>query len=179
MKQVDISNVQAAGESRRLQAGGYVCQITKVEDFADREYLRIEFDVADGDFKGYYKDLNDSAGFWAGRYIRSYKPKALPFFKRFCSAVSKSNGNYVFDGGQINSNEQTLVGKYVGLVLGEEEYIGNDGNIKTRLYVVGEHSTSDINNGKFRIPPLKKLPDEDIPLNQPEIKETDTSDLPF
>lgn len=179
MKQVDITNVQEAGEGKRLPAGGYICEITKVEDVPEKEYLRIEFDIADGEFKGYFKELNASAGFWAGRYIRSYKPKALPFFKRLCSAVSKSNGNFVFDGGQINSDEKTLVGKIVGLVLNDEEYIGNDGNVKTRLYVVGEHSISDIKDGKYKVPALKKLPDEDVPFKPAQVEEVDTSDCPF
>ena len=55
--------------------------------------------------------------------MKSYKPKALPMFKRFCSAVSKSNGNYVFDAGVVNSDEKTLVGKLIGLIFQEEEYV--------------------------------------------------------
>ena len=76
-------------------------------------------------------------------------------FKRFCTAVSRSNGKYVFDGGKVNSDEKTLKGKKVGLILGEEEYEGNDGTIKTRLYVVREFSIDKI--GEQKVPELKKL----------------------
>lgn len=182
MKQVDIKNIQEAGESQRLIPGGYICTITAVEDVPDKEYLRISFDIADGDFKGYATDSAKRLGSWPYdcQYIRSYKPAALPFFKRMCTAISKSNGNFIFDGGTVNSDEKTLIGKAVGLVLGEEEYIGNDGNLKTRVRVVGEHPVDNIKQGKFKVPPLKKLPDDDIPLNTPTISETsEPGGLPF
>ena len=98
-----------------------------------------------------------------------------------CSAISKSNGNFVFDGGQVNSDEKTLIGKRVGIILGEEEYIGNDGNVKVRTYVYSEKSVDDILKGNFKVPDLKKLPDEDIPEYKPEVTEntSNSSGLPF
>lgn len=77
-------------------------------------------------------------------------------FKRMCSAVTKSNKRFIFDGNE-HSDEKTLIGKYVGMLLGEEEYVGNDGSIKTRLYVVREMDIADIKEGKFKVPELKKL----------------------
>ena len=41
------------------------------------------------------------------------------------------------------------------MTLGEEEYEGNDGSIKTRLYVVREFSIDKI--GEQKVPELKKL----------------------
>lgn len=166
MRKVNLENVQEAGEFSRIAAGGYVCKITKVTDVpvnsntGKGDYLQIEYDIAEGDFKDYYKQMEENLKFWGGRYIRSYKEKALPMFKRMCSAISASNPGFVFDGGNQNSDEQTLVGKYVGIVLGEEEYIGNDGNKKTRVYVYSEKPVSDIRSGKFKVPELKKLQEE-------------------
>ena len=160
MRQVNLENVQEAGNYEKLPAGGYVCKYTHVEDVASKEYLYMEFDIAYGDYKDYYKKLSEAMSFWGGRVYRSYKDAALPMFKRMCSAVSKSNPGFVFDGGKVNSNEKTLIGKYVGLILGEEEYIGNDGNKKTRLYVHSECDINDIKAGKFKVPELKKLKDE-------------------
>lgn len=163
MRQVNLENVQEAGDFERLAPGGYVCKITKVTDVPVNEntgkgdYLQIEYDIAEGERKDYYKHMQESLDFWGGRYIRSYKEKALPMFKRMCSAISKSNPGFVFDGGKQNSNEQTLVGKYVGLVLAEEEYIGNDGSKKTRLYVNSEKDIKDIRSGNFKTPEIKKL----------------------
>lgn len=160
MRQVNLENVQEAGNYEKLPAGGYVCKYTHVEDVASKEYLYMEFDIAYGDYKDYYKKLSEAMSFWGGRVYRSYKDAALPMFKRMCSAVSKSNPGFVFDGGKVNSNEKTLIGKYVGLILGEEEYIGNDGNKKTRLYVHSECDINDIKAGKFKVPELKKIKDE-------------------
>lgn len=157
MKKVNMANVKETSDRTQLPAGGYVCKYTKVEDVPQKEYLYMEFDIARGDFAGYYQSLFDSMGFWGGKCYRSYKEKALPMFKRMCSSVSKSNNGFVFDAGEKNADEKTLVGKLVGLVLCEEEYIGNDGNTKTRLYVDRECSVDDIASGKFKIKPLKKL----------------------
>ena len=151
----NIAEVQEAGDSKRLPAGGYVCKYTKVEDNAGKNYLYMEFDIAEGEYKGYFADLEERAGFWAGKCYRSYTDKALPMFKRMCSAVTKSNKSFIFDGNKY-CDESTLVGKLVGIVLGEEEYVGNDGSIKTRLYVVRELSVEDLKAGKFKVPPLKK-----------------------
>ena len=167
MKKLDLTNVKEAGSFEKLAPGGYVCRYTNVEDKPDKEYLYMEYDIAEGEFKDYYKQMQDKFDFWGGRVIRSYKEKAQPMFKRMCSAVSKSNGSFVFDGGQINSDEKTLVGKLVGLVFGEEEYIGNDGNVKIRLYVYAEHSVADIKSGNFKVPELKKLKNDSSASSKP------------
>lgn len=152
----NIAQVQEAGENTKLPAGGYVCKYTKVEDNEEKSYLYMEFDIAEGDFKDYYKDLEERLDFWGGRCYRSYKENALPMFKRMCSAVTKSNKKFIFDGNE-HCDEQTLVGKLIGMILGEEEYVGNDGSIKKRLYVARECSADDIREGKFKVPALKAL----------------------
>ena len=163
MRKVNLENVQEAGEFQRMPSGGYVCKITNVEDIpidpqtGKGDYLKIEYDICEGEYKGYYKQMEENLHFWGGRYIRSYKESALPMFKRMCSAIAKSNPGFVFDGGKQNSDEKTLIGKSVGLVLAEEEYIGNDGNKKTRLYVYTEKDVKDIRSGNFKIPAIKKL----------------------
>lgn len=156
----NIASVQeATGESTRLPAGGYICKYTNVEDVSEKSYLYMEFDIAEGEYKGYFENLYDRADFWAGKCYRSYKEKALPMFKRMCSAVTKSNKNFIFDGNE-HADEQTLIGKKVGILLGEEEYIGNDGTTKIRLYVVREMPVDEIKAGKFKVPVLKKLSEE-------------------
>lgn len=160
MKKVDLTNVQEAGEFKRPGAGAYICGIVKAEDVADKEYLKITYDIIEGEFKGYYREMreNNPEWTWAGAYVKSYKSAALPMFKRFCTAVSRSNGNFVFDGNTVNADESTLKGKKIGLLLGEEEYYGNDGEKKTRLYVVREFSIDKI--GEQKVPELKKIKEE-------------------
>ena len=160
MKRVDMTNVKEAGEFDRLPAGAYVCVIRDVEDFPQKEYLKVTYDIAAGKYAGYYDKTRADHPEWAwtGAYVKSYKTKALPMFKRFCSAVSKSNGNFVFDGNTVNADERTLIGKKVGLVMQEEEYYGNDGSKKTRLIVARECPIDKLSTQK--IPEAKKLPDE-------------------
>lgn len=160
MKKIDMTNVQEAGEFKRPGAGAYICGITKVEDVSDKEYLKVTYDIIEGEFKGYYKEMreNNPEWAWAGAYVKSYKTAALPMFKRFCTAVSRSNGNFVFDGNTVNADEQTLVGKKIGLLFGEEEYYGNDGELKTRLYVVREFSIDKLNEQK--VPEIKKIKED-------------------
>lgn len=160
MKQIDLTNVQESKDFERPAPGGYICEIKAVEDIPDKEYLKITYDISEGDFKGYYSNMreNNPDWAWAGAYCKSYKPKALPMFKRFCTAVSKSNGAFIFDGGKVNGNEQTLIGKKIGLVFGEEEYYGNDGNLKTRLIVSKEFPTDKLAEQKA---PKKKAIKED------------------
>lgn len=153
----NIASVQeASGDSTRLPAGGYVCKYTDVKDDPKKEYLYMEFDIAEGEYEGYFEDLNDRAGFWAGKCYRSYKEKALPMFKRMCSAVTKSNKGFIFDGNE-HADETTLIGKKIGLILGEEEYVKNNGETGTRLYVAREIPVEDVKAGKFKVPELKKL----------------------
>ena len=132
MKNINWNNVQEATDAR-LTAGGYVCGILRAEDVPDKEYLRIEFDIAEGPYKNYFRDLRDRLNLpqWpaGGVLIRSYKEKAQPYFKAFLTSVQNSNPGYTF-----NNDEATLSRKLVGMVLGEEEYEYN-GQIKTRLRV--------------------------------------------
>ena len=160
MKKIDMTNVQEASDYQRPAPGGYICTITAVEDIEAKEYLKVSYDIAEGEFKGYYSEMreNHPDWEWAGAYTKSYKPTALSMFKRFCTAVSRSNGGYVFDGGQVNADEKTLVGKKIGLLFGEEEYYGNDGEKKTRLYVVREFSVDKL--AEQKVPKLKTLKEE-------------------
>lgn len=162
MKPINLSNVQEAGQFG-LPASGYVCVITNAEDVPEKEYMLVEFDIAEGEHKDYYKKLQEARNFWGGSMYKSYKEKALPMFKRFCSAVTKSNPGYIFDAGEQNSDETTLKGKLIGLVFFEEEYIGNDGKVKTRLKVDYETDVEKIRNKDFKVKPKKLLPDDQRP----------------
>lgn len=159
MKRIDMTNVKEVGDFSRPDPGAYICIITKAEDFPAKEYLKVTYDIAQGEFKGYYSDMRESHPdwLWAGAYTKSYKPTAQPRFKRFCSAVSKSNGTYVFDADVVNADESTLVGKLIGLVFQEEEYYGNDGDKKTRLIVSREFPIDQID--KQKVPKKKELAD--------------------
>lgn len=160
MKKIEnYETVQASsGEFARPTAGGYICKIMDVEDVPMNEqgkgdYLRIEYDIAGGDFKGYYKEQFDRwGGNWIASFIRSYKEKAVGMFKHFTNCVEKSNAGYEWDW-----NEKGLIGKFIGLVLGEEEYKNSNNEIKTKLVVSQIKTVEEIKNGDFKVPAPKKL----------------------
>ena len=158
MKKINLSDVQEAGEFRRPTAGAYICRITAVEDIKEKEYLKVFYDIDEGELKGYYTEARTAHPdwLWMGAYVKSYKPTALSLFKRFCSAVSKSNGNYVFDAGEVNAEEKTLVGKRIGLILQEEEYESNTGDIRTRLKVAREFPVDKL--AEQTVPDIIRLP---------------------
>lgn len=182
MKAINLSEVQEAGTGLGLKAGGYVCKITNVEDVPSKEYLYVEFDIAEGEHKDYYKKLQEAKNFWGGSFYKSYKEKALPMLKRFCSAVTKSNSGYIFDAGAQNSDEKTLKGKLIGLVLFEEEYIKNNGEIGRRLKVDYECDIEKIRKGEFKVKELKRLPEDQRPKENTEfmnVPDNSADEIPF
>jgi hypothetical protein len=186
MKKIEnYENVQASsGEFARPTAGGYICKIIDVEDVPLNEqgkgnYLRIDYDIADGEFAEYYKKQFDRwGGNWIANFIRSYKDTAVGMFKHFTNSVEKSNTGYEWDW-----NEKGLIGKFVGLILGEEEYKNSAGEIKTKLVVKQVKTVDEIKNGDFSVPEKKKL---EITNNAPKVDnfgfmkpELVQDDLPF
>ena len=160
MKRIEnYENVQASsGEFARPTAGGYICKIIDVEDVpmnaqGKGDYLRIQYDIADGEFKGYYKEQFDRwGGNWNASFIRSYKESAAGMFKHLINCIEESNPGYKW-----SWDEKSLVHKYVGVVLGEEEYQKKDGSIGTKLVVKDIKTTEQIVNGDFKVPAIKKL----------------------
>ena len=150
------------GEKKRLPAGGYVVRIKSVENVNQKEYIKVDFDIAEGEFAGYYADLYDRAHFWGGSLIRSYKTKAAGFFRGFLDDLTASNEGSTLIGDDGNVNELQFVGKAIGVVMGAEEYEGNDGTVKTRLKVRATVPVDRIRNGDFTVPELKKLSTPDM-----------------
>lgn len=179
MKNVNWNDIQ--DDVRRPVPGGYAARITKVTDVEEKEYLLIEWEFADGEFKGANKETYDAFGFWPLAFVCSYKEKALRFFKGFKTAVEESNPRYVF-----NNDPQSLVGKFVGVVLGEEEYLTKKNEVKTRCYVAEKRSGKAIREGEFKIPALKKLDPSKLaqssysaPAADYSVLDDDDAELPF
>lgn len=167
----DFDKIQASGDFERLPAGGYVIRITDVKDEPSKSYLALTFDIAEGKYAGHYKDV--PADLVAiHQFIRSYKDTAVNMFKAFTNAVEASNEGYTW-----NWDEATLVGKIVGVLMGEEEYENNRGEVKTGLKVRSCRSAEAIRSGNFKVPEPKKLAKADaIPEGFTAIADTD---LPF
>lgn len=156
----NFANVQATtGEFNRPSAGGYCVEILEVKDFpmnaqtGKGDYLKIDYDICHGEFAGYYTKQNERfGGTWFANFIRSYKESAVGMFKHFINCVEESNKGYKW-----NWEENSLVGKYVGVVIGEEEYLKSDGTVGVRLAVKEIKTIDQIVNGQFKVPAIKKL----------------------
>jgi len=166
--------VNEAGEFKRLPAGIYGVKITKVVDVPEKEYLEIYCDVTKGEFANYFKTLVDNGLKDSSRTIRSYKTKALPFFKAFITAVEKTNPGYTWDW-----DETKLVGKNVMAVFGEEEYEDSEGNVKVRTVVTEFRSLEAFQQGRIKVPELKKLPAPVVESNNLDSVTLTDDELPF
>jgi hypothetical protein len=175
----NYKDIQASGNFERLPAGGYVAKITGVEDRSRDEYLLLTYDIAEGEHKDHFKDTDEKL-VSIHQFIRSYKESALGMFKAFTMAVDESNGTKLTEQVEDGLQEQQLVGKLVGILLGEEEYMSNRGELRTGLKVRACMSADRIRKGGFKVPELKKLPQSQaqpaIPAGFTEIKD---DDLPF
>lgn len=171
MKKIDLDNVQEFTRFRN-PVGGFICEIKTVEDVADREYLKVGYDIAEAlsedqkEFVGMYAKRKAERDFDYPTTVVSYKENSLPFFKGFVTALENSNKGYKWD-----NDENKFVGKKIGFVIGEEEYEGRDKNgmpkVKVRTYVAERHSVQAIKDGDFEVPEFKKLsqPVVDRPVN--------------
>lgn len=179
MKPIEgYDKINEAGEIVRLPAGIYGVKITKVVDNPQNEYLEVYCDITKGDYANYFKQLTDLGLKDTSLSFRSYKTKAIPFFKAFITAIEKTNPGFNWDW-----DEQKLVGKNVMAVFGEEEYKDNDGNVKVATRVVEFRSYEAYKEGKLKVPPLKKLPPEpeqETPSdNAPSLVDIPDEELPF
>lgn len=153
----------STGEYEKIPAGGYVCQILKVEDVYAKEYLKITFDVYEGEWRGYYREQRErlqNSGYsadYVGTFIRSYKDSAIGFFKGLVTAIDESNGTNFGPCIEAGFDEQRLVGCLVGLVIGYEEYEKKKGGIGERETVVSQRSIQKIRSGDFKVPDLKRI----------------------
>ena len=174
-------NVEAStnNDFEKLPPGGYVCAIKSVTNHheGDKPFLEIVYDIREGKYADYYADEWGQENLWAHTNRHYYSEAALGMFKGFLKAVDISNNTDFEAQAEFGFDEQRLIGKTIGYILGEEEYRGNDGSIKTRLRVRRTVTSQQVREGKYKFPETKKL-EEAAPQIQPT-PEISESDLPF
>ena len=166
----------------KLPAGGYVVKILQATDYPneDKPFLEILYDIAEGEYKDYYSDDWGLANKWAHSTRWYYTKAALGMFKGNLKAVDESNGTSFETAAMTGIDERRLSGCIVGMIIGEEEYEGNDGSIKTRMKVRGVRPAQTIRDGKFKQPELKKLATAEAELIPSKPDTTiNEKDLPF
>ena len=131
--------VQAGGDFTPIELGGHKLIIKKIEEATastGTKYLKVSFDTAPDDAQpNYYteqwkNDTRDNKK-WGGvamLFPTDREGKTSKTFKQFCTSIERSNNSQIQWGAGF---ETSIVGKKIGGVFGEEEYIGNDGTVKT------------------------------------------------
>lgn len=157
---------QSYGERKNLEPGGYVCKILDVEVKELRtgnEALVLQFDIAEGDFKGHYKDRYDNRFSedenWKGNYW-VFVPSddgterdswTASKFKGIMQDIEDSNSGFHWDW-----DERKLIGKYIGILFNEKEweFNGNTGFFTNPKYTT---TVAQIREGNFKIPATEYL----------------------
>lgn len=182
------------GEFRALKPGGYVLTIKDAkisESKSGKEMLVISYDIAEGEYEGYYTDMyrnSDRADKkWGGvHYIvlpderdegsTSYK-WALKRLKGLETAVNNSNTT------KWNMDERALKGRLVGALIRREQYENRDGELRFSTKIATFVSADTIRSGKFEIPADKLLEEKVQPKKEDEfvaiMGDDSDSDLPF
>lgn len=162
MKFIDWDAVEENNGSSfdRPPVGGYVITIVEAVEYEDKEYYKLSYDYAEGEWEGYRMALHQTHGWKLPSFICSYKDSAQSFFKKFMVTLSECNPRFDWHAWvKAGTKPEALNGLKLGVVIGEEEYqwpVG-EGPVKTRQNVTDILPIADIKAEKFKVPPLKKL----------------------
>lgn len=172
-------------ELPKLQPGGYVLKILNVKveptDWGSR--LAIQFDIAEGEFKGFFDKLYKATPDewenkkWKGSMRLSIPhntgdetkfKKSLGYFKSQIQAFENSNANLHIDC-ERDWDENVLKGKLVGALFNEKEW-EKDGNTGWFTQCKRFVPAKDIRSGNFTIPKREEL------KNKPSTASNDSFD---
>ena len=175
-----------------LPAGGYIAKIIEVDDREWSGHIEpahlIHMDIAEGEHMGIYKKNNAASDrdrwltYWFAEPDKGSPEWLLSKVGGIQTSLMESNDT-------VNlSDPHSWKGKYVGVVVGDEEAESNSGTVYTRPYVNYICSTIRIRKGEgqpggYKIPKLKKL--EAVtprPLSSAEMPDSFSAaedDIPF
>lgn len=189
--------VGVTGEYEGLKAGGYICKVVSAKEEESRNgnrMLVVAFDIAEGDYKDFYKKRYDEAVKnnkdvnykvkWPNNgvhrlMIEDKDGNCNKFFKGFITVIENSNENYNFKATKYD--EKTLKDKLFGGVFGEEEYEKMSGDIGKTVKIRWIRNVASIEDGKYEIPEIKKLPksQSNSMFNEFDVTQESDDDLPF
>lgn len=173
------------GEYERLNAGGYICKIISAKEEkskSGKRMLVLALDIIEGDKKDFFRNRfnensNPDKKWPAGAIYRQMLEgeKAAGFLKGLMTSLEASN-----DGFKWNWDEKKLADLKCGAIFGEEEYKKMDGSVGTSTKVKFIRTVKAIQDGNFKIPELKKLPEKGEAFEDFVNSVTsDDEDLPF
>jgi hypothetical protein len=157
----EYENAEEVVSFETIPVGPQICKILKVEDIVDKEYLKIYFDIADGEYKDFFmtsyeEDTRDDKKYSnSGITYRSYKKSAEVFFMAFIKAVEKSNPDFKWDWNETKLKNTLFVSNF-----GEEEFVW-EGEKKTSIKCREIRSTQALRDNKIKILKIKELSEKD------------------
>lgn len=136
----NYDNVTAPGEFTPIELGGHKLKIMQVEELTNRAgkpMIKISFDTAPDDkqpnyYSTQYKNDTREQKKWSGvswLNVLDHEGNTSKSFKGFCTSVEESNPGFSMVWGDGFSN--ALKSKLIGGVFGEEEYLNDNGDVKT------------------------------------------------
>ena len=171
-----------------LPAGGYIAKIIDVDDrkwagHSEPAHL-IMMDIAEGEHKDIYRKNNMGTDrerwltYWFAEPDNNSPEWLLSKVGGIQTSLAESND-------RVNlSDPHAWKGKYVGVVVGDEEAESQSGTVYTRPYVSYVCSAERIRTGNFKVPKLKKLEGASAPSSSydgelPDNFSAAADDIPF
>ena len=173
-----------------LPVGGYVAKImdATVIDYSWGSVLKVDFDIAEGDFKGFfatdYRNNTNEDKKWRGVYRinipderNQYFENQKKSFNNFIACLEETNNGFHFDW-----DESKLKGKGIGVLFRNKEWEMN-GNTGWTTECCAVTTVKDIRDGNFKLPkdkPLKAKAASTPTYSAADFAPADDdSDLPF
>lgn len=157
----DYATTKAVSAGNALPKDGYVCKVlnAQIKDGKNGQYLQIAYDIAEGQYKDFFKGLYDAKKDenkkWS-TYFFVNLPKddgsekdawTKRLFKTFTNALEDSNKGYHFDW-----DETKFKDKLIGGLFRYEEYQRNDGKVGRATKMRTACSVEKIHSGNFTLP---------------------------
>ena len=162
-KPAGYDEVQAGGDFTPIGLGGHKLVIKKLEEITalnGNKYLKVLFDTAPDDkqpnyyAEKYKNDTRDNKK-WGG--VATIFPtdrdgRTSKTFKQFCTSIERSNNSKIQWGAGF---EASIVGKTIGGIFGEEEYLNYMNEVKTARKLFWWRSAEGIKDAK--VPDKRKV----------------------
>lgn len=178
MPNIDLSKVEeSTGMSfEQLPAGAYVCKITGIEHDMSKQYVRIFWDVAEGDFKDHYSQSQ-----WPPCDIASYKEAALGMLKHKLHCLIDSNIGFDAESAFKQDDWDQFTGKLFGAVVRDRLYTKRSGEDGKGIEIGTWYRVSEIQRGEFKLLGVRDArgPKAQVQAQTSQQDELADTDIPF
>ena len=181
---------KSVGASGPLPAGGYVAKIlnAKVEEYSWGEKLVISFDIAEGEYKDFFRNqYNENTREdkkWKGNFRLTVPNEGNQYF----DSQKRTFGNAIWAIEESNPSfrwawdENALKGKMVGVLFRNFEWAMDDGRSGWSTECCTFVSVEDVRTGNFKQPkdkPIRNKATNNAPASNFTVLDDSADDIPF